>query len=113
MWFALLTGAIGFGGFFAVYSYVAPLTTEVTGLRPEIVPIALIVTGVGMTIGNFLGGRLADSGALRAVFISFGLLVVALLVARAHRIEHVPVSSSDCSASASPPRRCLPPSRPG
>ncbi len=80
VWFALLTGAIGFGGFFAVYSYVAPLTTEVTGLRPEIVPIALVVTGVGMTIGNFLGGRLADSGALRAVFISFGMLVVALLV---------------------------------
>jgi DHA1 family inner membrane transport protein len=79
VWFALLTGAIGFGGFFAVYSYVAPLTTEVTGLRPEIVPIALIVTGIGMTIGNFLGGRLADRGALRAVFISFALLVVALL----------------------------------
>ena len=80
VWFALLTGAIGFGGFFAVYSYVAPLTTEVTGLPPEVVPIALIVTGVGMTIGNFLGGRLADRGALRAVFISFGLLVIALVV---------------------------------
>jgi DHA1 family inner membrane transport protein len=80
VWFALLTGAIGFGGFFAVYSYVAPLITEVTGLRSEIVPIALIVTGVGMTIGNFLGGRLADRGALRAVFISFGLLVCALVL---------------------------------
>jgi DHA1 family inner membrane transport protein len=33
-----------------------------------------------MTIGNFLGGRLADRGALRAIFISFGVLVVALLV---------------------------------
>lgn len=80
VWFALLTGAIGFGGFFAVYSYVAPLTTEVTGLRPEVVPIALIVTGVGMTIGNFIGGRLADRGALKAVFISFGVLVFSLVL---------------------------------
>jgi DHA1 family inner membrane transport protein len=79
VWLALLTGALGFGGFFAVYTYVAPLTTEVTLLPAAIVPIALVALGVGMTIGNFLGGRLADRGALRAVFICFALLVVALL----------------------------------
>ena len=42
VWFALLTGAIGFGGFFAVYSYVAPLATEVTGLPAAFVPFALV-----------------------------------------------------------------------
>jgi DHA1 family inner membrane transport protein len=78
LWFALLTGAIGFGGFFAVYSYVAPLTTEVTLLSPSLVPVALVVTGVGMTIGNLIGGRLADRGAMRAVFILFGVLALAL-----------------------------------
>jgi DHA1 family inner membrane transport protein len=80
VWFALVTGAVGFGGFFAVYTYVAPLTTEVTRLEPWFVPIALVVTGVGMTIGNLLGGRLADAGALRAVFLNFGALAVALLL---------------------------------
>lgn len=79
VWLALLTGSLGFGGLFAVYTYVAPLTTEVTALPSAVVPIALVVMGVGMTAGNLLGGRLADTGALRAVFICFGLLVAALL----------------------------------
>lgn len=79
VWLALLTGSLGFGGFFAVYSYVAPLTTEVTLLPEAVVPLALVAMGVGMTVGNFIGGRLADRGALRAVFICFGLLVGALL----------------------------------
>jgi DHA1 family inner membrane transport protein len=79
VWFALLTGALGFGGFFAVYSYVAPLVTEVAGSPQTVVPIALVTLGVGMTIGNVIGGRLADKGALRALFILFGVLAASLL----------------------------------
>lgn len=79
VWFALLTGALGFGGFFAVYTYVSPLTTEVTGLGAAFVPLALVVLGVGMTIGNFIGGKLADAGPLKAVFILFGALMLSLL----------------------------------
>lgn len=80
VWFALMTGAFGFGGFFAVYTYVAPLVTEVTGASESFVPIALIVLGIGMTIGNLIGGRLADRGAMRAVFILFGAVAVAMTV---------------------------------
>jgi DHA1 family inner membrane transport protein len=79
VWLALLTGAIGFGGFFAVYSYVAPLTTQVTGLPESFVAIALVVLGLGMTIGNLIGGRAADRGVLRALFLSFAALAVSLL----------------------------------
>lgn len=79
VWFALLTGALGFGGFFAVYSYVAPLATEITGTSDAFVPIALIVLGTGMTVGNIVGGRLADHGAMRAVFWLFGAFALALL----------------------------------
>jgi DHA1 family inner membrane transport protein len=79
VWFALLTGALGFGGFFAVYTYIAPLTTEVAMLPVAVVPLALVATGIGMTVGNFIGGRLADRGALKAVFICFAMLVAALL----------------------------------
>jgi DHA1 family inner membrane transport protein len=78
VWFALLTGAIGFGGFFAVYSYVAPLATEVTGLPGGFVPFALVALGVGMTIGNLIGGRLADRGAVRGIFLCFGVFAVSL-----------------------------------
>ena len=80
VWFALLTGAIGFGGFFAVYSYVAPLATEVAGLPASFVPFALVAAGVGMTIGNLIGGRLADGGASRAIFICFAAFAVSLLI---------------------------------
>ncbi|NTV40598.1 MAG: MFS transporter [Demequinaceae bacterium] len=79
VWFALLTGALGFGGFFAVYTYVSPMVTELTGSPERLVPFALITLGIGTTIGNVIGGRLADHGALRAVLWLFGALTVALL----------------------------------
>lgn len=78
VWFALLTGSLGFGGFFAVYSYVAPLLTEVTHLDVGFRPLVLVSTGLGMTIGNFFGGRLADRGSVRAIWISFAAFAVAL-----------------------------------
>ncbi len=79
VWFALLTGALGFGGFFAVYTYVSPLVTEITGASERIVPFALITLGVGTTIGNIIGGKLADHGALKAILWLFGGLTIAFL----------------------------------
>lgn len=79
VWFALLTGALGFGGLFAVYTYVSPLATQVAGAPERFVPLALIILGIGTTVGNIVGGRLADRGALKAVFILFGALAAALL----------------------------------
>ncbi|MCB2413781.1 MFS transporter [Demequina sp. TTPB684] len=78
VWFALLTGSLGFGGFFAVYSYVAPLSTEVAGASSGFVPVVLMVLGVGTTIGILGGGRLADRGAVRAIFLLFGALAISL-----------------------------------
>ncbi|MDN4474401.1 MFS transporter [Demequina sp. SYSU T00192] len=79
VWFALATGALGFGGFFAVYSYVSPLATEVTGTGEGFVPLALIVLGLGMTVGNVVGGRMADRGAMRSVFQLFAAFAASLL----------------------------------
>ena len=78
VWFALAIGAIGFGGFFAVYTYVAPIITNVTGLPATFVPIALIVGGIGMTVGNFIGGHVADVSLKRGIFVFFGVLLVGL-----------------------------------
>mgnify|MGYP000527461983 CR=1 FL=1 len=78
VWIAVGVGAIGFGGFFAVYSYIAPLATEEAGLTAAAVPWLLASTGVGMTLGNLLGGRLADGGTTRAVFVAFAGLAAAL-----------------------------------
>lgn len=79
VWFALGIGSIGFGGFFAVYSYIAPLTTEVTGLPQTAVPWILVVMGTGMTVGNFLGGRIADAGAMKAVLACFPVFILVLI----------------------------------
>jgi len=78
VWFALGIGAIGFGGLFAVYTYVAPLTIEVTGLGAGAVPLVLVVIGLGMTVGNLLGGHLADKSVRRTLYGFFCVMIVAL-----------------------------------
>jgi DHA1 family inner membrane transport protein len=45
---------------FSVYTYITPLLEHVTGLTPQVVTYALLVFGAGLTVGNFIGGRLAD-----------------------------------------------------
>jgi len=68
VWFALVTGMVGFGGMFAVYSYISPTTTEVTGLGAGAVPWILAVFGLGMTTGAWLGGRFLDRSVMGTVF---------------------------------------------
>jgi DHA1 family inner membrane transport protein len=79
VWFALGIGSIGFGGFFAAYTYIAPIVTTVTGLAEGFVPLVLVVSGIGMTVGNFVGGHVADIGLKRGMFISFGVFILAML----------------------------------
>jgi DHA1 family inner membrane transport protein len=78
VWFALAIGAIGFGGFFAFYTYIAPLVTNVTHLPVGFVPLVLIVVGVGMTVGNLVGGHVADISLIRGLFVFFALLALGL-----------------------------------
>ncbi|WP_230770029.1 MFS transporter [Sphingomonas sp. Leaf4] len=60
LWLTLGIGAIGFGGMFAVYTYLASTLIEVTGSGPAMVPAVLAVFGIGMTIGNIVVPRFAD-----------------------------------------------------
>ena len=76
----LLVGAIGFGGFFAVYSYITPLLTEVSGYRESAVPVALALVGLGMTLGTVLGGRFADRSVVRTITGGLCSVVVVLLL---------------------------------
>jgi DHA1 family inner membrane transport protein len=79
VWLALGIGSVGFIGFFAVYRYVAPAVTEYARLDPAVVPLALITMGLGMTVGNLLGGWLADRDLVRSMFLGFGLFALSLL----------------------------------
>ena len=87
VWLTLLVGAVGFGGFFAVYSYITPTLVEVTGLPEAGVPAALVLFGLGMTAGTEVGGRLADRGVVRTMALGLvGVLVtlVAFSLTAAH-----------------------------
>jgi DHA1 family inner membrane transport protein len=70
VWLTLLVGAVGFGGMFAMYSYIAPTVTQVTGLSRTAVPVFLLFFGLGSVTGTMLGGRLADWSVLRSLVIS-------------------------------------------
>ncbi|MFZ6656341.1 MFS transporter [Undibacterium sp. TJN19] len=77
VWLTLAVSAVGFGGMFAVFSYIKPILTEVSRLSLAMVPLILSLFGVGMVVGSMLGARLADKNLLRSIA---GLLVWNALV---------------------------------
>jgi len=80
VWFALATGAIGFGGFFAVYSYIAPVVTERAGAPEWMVPVTLVVFGLGMTVGNLLGGYFGDRNLRLTLLVGLAAMSVVLVL---------------------------------
>ena len=79
VWLALATGAIGFGGLFAVYTYLANTLMAVTGVSAAALPAALACFGIGLTAGNLIAPRFAD----RALMPTAGALLVWSAVALA------------------------------
>lgn len=80
--FALATVVFGCGGLFTFATYIAPLTTEVTGWPAAAVPIQLAVLGLGMTVGTYLGGVLADRvDSRRSAVLVLAAQAVALVAA--------------------------------
>ncbi|MFB2554805.1 MFS transporter [Herbiconiux liangxiaofengii] len=69
VWLTLLVGSVGFGGVFAVYTYVAPVVTDVTHREEGFVPWVLVSFGIGMTIGNAMAGWLTDRSVKRSLVI--------------------------------------------
>lgn len=74
----LATTVFGFGGVFAVFTYVAPMLTRITGFTDAAVSPILLVFGGGLVIGNILGGRFADRALLATVFGSLIALTAVL-----------------------------------
>ena len=68
IWLTLATASVGFGGMFAVYSYITPTLTEVGGFTESQVPPILMLWGLGMVAGNLIGGWLADRQLVRTLF---------------------------------------------
>ena len=76
IWAALTTTMLFSAAVFALFTYVAPLLEDVTQISPRAVTWTLFLIGVGLTVGNYLGGRLADwrlGTALTGIFIALAL----------------------------------------
>jgi len=77
VWLTMLVAALGISSIFAVYTFVGPFVTEVDMLGAAWIPVALAAYGVGMTLGNLVGGHLADRYRYRGLVVGFiGALVV-------------------------------------
>ena len=79
VWLGLGMTVFGFAGVLAVFTFVQPLLTRVTGLSAAAVSPAMLLFGAGLALGNLLGGRLADRAPMPAVLGT--LLALALVLA--------------------------------
>ncbi|NMM91883.1 MFS transporter [Rhodococcus sp. SRB_17] len=80
VWMTLIVGMVGFGGMFAVYTYISTTLTDVSGLGTSFIPLALMLYGLGMVAGNFVGGYLADRALMKGLFISMASLAIVLAI---------------------------------
>jgi DHA1 family arabinose polymer transporter-like MFS transporter len=81
LWAIIALTAIGTGGFFAWYSYIAPLITDVANLPEYVVSYAMVIAGAGMVLGNFIGARMAEVyKPLKSVIISLTAMSLVLLI---------------------------------
>ena len=111
VWLALGMGAIGFGGMFAVYTYLASTLMDVTHAAPAVVPIMLAVFGVGLTAGNLISAWFADKALMPTVagvliWTAVALALVSVRFALGLVDGHRGVSGS--AAAAAWRRRCRP-----
>lgn len=67
VWLTLAIGAIGFGGMFAVYTYLASTLLEVTQVAPALVPVVLCIFGLGLTAGTLAGAWAADRALMPSI----------------------------------------------
>jgi DHA1 family inner membrane transport protein len=69
---------LGFGGVFAVFTYIQPILVEITGFPQEAVSPILLLFGLGLIVGNMLGGKLADRNLPLALLATTAALSIVL-----------------------------------
>ncbi|GAA4938151.1 DHA1 family inner membrane transport protein [Actinomycetospora succinea] len=89
VWLTLGVIAAGFGGMFAVYSYISPILTNQAGVATSVVPFLLGALGVGMTVGNIAGGRFAEKAprlTIAVALVAYAAVLLAFTVAASNAI---------------------------
>jgi DHA1 family inner membrane transport protein len=80
VWFSLSIGAVGFGGLFAVYTYLTSTLQQVTKTSAAVVPLVLAVFGAGLAAGNVIAPYLARRGTLSAAGMLLAWSALALAI---------------------------------
>ncbi|QUQ62300.1 MFS transporter arabinose efflux permease [Kutzneria sp. CA-103260] len=80
LWLALAMTALGFGAVYAPYTFIAPIMTSLAGYAPGDLSWLLVVFGVGLVIGNWLGARAADWRLMGTIITLLTILAALLLV---------------------------------
>lgn len=70
----------GFAGVFTAFTYISPILLQVTGFQENGVTLILVLFGLGVTIGNLVGGKLADWKLMPSIIITLILLMAVLLL---------------------------------
>ncbi|MBD3581711.1 MFS transporter [Flavobacterium selenitireducens] len=79
-WLIILITAVGFGGLFCWISYIAPLLTKVSLFSEDSVPYIMMLAGLGMLVGNVIGGKLADKFSPAKAVLTLQIVMAAVLV---------------------------------
>jgi MFS transporter, DHA1 family, inner membrane transport protein len=80
VWLALGMTALGFGGVFASFTYVAPIMTEVAGFPAGALTWLLLVFGAGLVVGNLAGARAADRALMPTLVVLLAALAAVLAI---------------------------------
>jgi DHA1 family inner membrane transport protein len=80
VWLTLAVAAVGFGGMFSIFTYIASTTTDVAKLSVGMIPIVLAIFGIGMNVGNVVGSRLADISLKGTIgsMLAFNVVIMTL-----------------------------------
>jgi len=81
--------AVGYGGSFIAFTFLAPILTDITGFSAGAVSLVMLVYGVSVAVGNIWGGKLADRrgpiGALKIIFLGLAAVLVVLTFAAPYK----------------------------
>ncbi|ANC75896.1 MFS sugar transporter [Fictibacillus phosphorivorans] len=72
--------ALGYGGTFVAFTYLAPILENVTGYDPKAVSWILLGYGIAVAIGNTVGGKAADKNPIKALFWMFVVQAIILVI---------------------------------
>ena len=86
VWLTLAIAMLGGGGLFATFSYINPMMTHLAGYAPSSMTWLLVLFGLGMTVGNLLGARLADRALMPTMYGAFAaeIVVAAAFIVTSH-----------------------------